>query len=123
MQVQSCPCGTSNPYINCCEPFHQGTPAPTPEQLMRSRYSAYVLHLPDYLLQTWHPNTRPQQLDLHDTPDWASLQVVSSSQNNAKGKVHFCAFYRQGQGLGCLEERSDFVREDGRWYYLSGRLR
>ncbi|MDX1560486.1 MAG: YchJ family metal-binding protein, partial [Marinobacter sp.] len=56
---QSCPCGSGKPYLECCRPFHQGDPAPSPEALMRSRYAAFVLNLPDYLQTTWHQSSRP----------------------------------------------------------------
>lgn len=118
-----CPCGASPSYKDCCQPLHQGAAAPSAEALMRSRYAAFVLRLPDYLLRSWHPSRRPAQLDLADTPDWTSLQVVHSSQQGDTGKVHFQAIYRLGQGWGCLEEVSDFVREEGHWFYLAGEPR
>jgi SEC-C motif-containing protein len=59
-----CPCGSPHPYDACCQPLHQGAAAASAEALMRSRYSAYVLGLEDYLLATWHADTRPAALDL-----------------------------------------------------------
>jgi len=88
---------------------------------MRSRYAAFVLDLPDYLRATWHPGTRPETLSLEDSPHWASLQILNASESGDSGKVHFRAVYRLGKGWGFLEENSDFVREDGRWYYLRGK--
>lgn len=115
-----CPCGSQKTYGNCCQPAHQGQAVSTPEALMRSRYSAFVLGLGDYLLASWHPSTRPPVMDPGDSPQWVSLQVVSSSAQGAEGKVHFRAIYSLGNGFGYLEETSDFIREEGRWYYLSG---
>lgn len=46
---------------------------------MRSRYAAFVLRNPDYLLATWHPDTRPGELELEHSPDWASLQILGLS--------------------------------------------
>jgi uncharacterized protein YchJ len=55
-----CPCGTGLPYAECCRPLHDGTgTAASAEQLMRSRYSAFAVGDPAYLLATWHPTTRP----------------------------------------------------------------
>ena len=57
-----CPCGSGAPYADCCGRWHAGPlhlQAPSAEALMRSRYSAFVLARPDYLLATWHPSTRP----------------------------------------------------------------
>jgi len=70
-----CPCGGEN-YDTCCGRYHHGTPAPDAASLMRSRYSAFVLKLEDYLLATWHPDTRPASLDLDtDNTKWLGLEV------------------------------------------------
>lgn len=87
---------------------------------MRSRFSAFVLKLGDYLHASWHPDTRPEELDQDNSPDWASLRILESSQNGENGLVHFQAIYRLNPGWGYLQERSQFVRENGRWYYLDG---
>lgn len=121
--MSSCPCGTEQPYAACCQPYHTGDAAPAPEALMRSRYSAFVLALPDYLLATWHPDTRPATLTLDQSPDWVGLQVLSSGQQGDQGQVHFRAIHRLPDGFGYLEERSDFRRQDGAWYYLHGDTR
>jgi SEC-C motif-containing protein len=90
---------------------------------MRSRYSAFVLGVGTYLLASWHPSTRPADLDLDDGPTWRRLQIVDivgGGADDADGVVEFRAAYRSAQGTGLLHERSQFVREDGRWYYLAG---
>lgn len=86
---------------------------------MRSRYSAFALGLRDYLLSTWHPSTRPQALDLADNPKWVQLQIVNSSQQGAQGQVHFRAYFQVGSDIGMHDELSDFVKENGRWFYLN----
>lgn len=118
-----CPCGSGVLYENCCQPLHQGTPASSPERLMRSRYCAFVLKLSDYLLRSWHTSTRPAQLNLDDSPDWKSLQVMQASEQGDAGFVHFRAIYKTGDGWGFLEEESDFVREQEHWCYRSGKTR
>lgn len=120
---EQCPCGSGKSYRACCERYHQGKPAPTPEALMRSRYSAFVLKLADYLQSTWHSSTRPQSLDLQESPGWVSLEIVSSDESGREGNVHFRAIYRAGGGWGYLEEKSRFLQEDGRWFYVSGDTR
>lgn len=87
---------------------------------MRSRYTAFVENLPDYLRATWHPSTRPGSLSLEESPDWTALQILDSTEKQQQGTVHFRAVYRLAQGFGFLEERSDFLKEDNRWYYLQG---
>ena len=93
---------------------------------MRSRYSAYVLKLTDYLLATWHPSTRPPSLDLaeDDGTRWLGLEVRRHvQQDEAHATVEFVARYRiDGRGHR-LHEISRFVREQGRWYYVDGEIR
>ncbi|MCO1655593.1 YchJ family protein [Pseudonocardia humida] len=118
-----CPCGSGERYGACCGPAHAGTPAPTAEALMRSRYSAFALGLGSYLLASWHPSTRPADLDLDDAVTWRRLQIVDTvagGADDAEGEVEFRAAFRTPTGAGLLHERSRFVREDGRWRYLTG---
>lgn len=118
-----CPCLSGNPYGECCGPLHAGAPAPTAERLMRSRFTAFALGLPEYLLATWHPSTRPASLDLDDTQRWARLDIVATRAGgpfDTSGTVAFRAFWRSAGERGVLEETSDFVREDGRWLYVDG---
>ena len=120
-----CPCGRSATYAHCCAPLHQGqTVATDAETLMRSRYSAYVLHEDAYLRQTWHPSTCPAELSTADAPgqrtQWLGLQVQQHTVTGAEtAQVRFVARYRIGGGSAVrMTEHSRFVREDGRWYYL-----
>ena len=121
---QLCPCGSDLPYANCCQPWHAGLLggqyAPTPEALMRSRYSAYVLGLIDYLVATWHPSTAPGDLELQPIK-WLGLQVKRHEQPDENhATVEFVARYRIAGRGHRLHEVSRFVREDGCWYYLDG---
>jgi SEC-C motif-containing protein len=116
-----CPCGSELDYADCCEPYHLGEAQPgSAEALMRSRYSAFVLADDDYLLDSWHPLTSPEQLDLSDNPDWLQLQIISSHEDNEQGRVHFRAFYHDGKQRKFLEEHSEFRKINGRWLYLRG---
>ena len=122
----ACPCGRGRPYGQCCGPLHDGAPAPDAQALMRSRYSAYVLCDTAYVLASWHPETRPQDLDLADTATtkWLGLDVKRHTPIDADhATVEFVARYRVVGGSAFrLHEISRFVREDGRWYYVDGVL-
>lgn len=88
---------------------------------MRSRYSAFAIGDADYLLETWHPSTRPQQLELDASLRWYRLDILARSGGgplDAAGTVEFRAHYRSPEGAGAQHERSHFVRERGRWFYL-----
>jgi len=120
-----CPCGSAARYLDCCGRYHQGAmhlQAPDAERLMRSRYSAYVLGLHDYLLATWHPSRRPAALEA-DPPGlkWLGLEVRRHAQQDSDHTtVSFVARHKVGGRAQRLQETSRFVREDGRWYYLDG---
>lgn len=119
-----CPCGMAAPYAACCGRFHLGAAVETAEQLMRSRYCAFVLGNEDYLLASWAASTRPEALDLHEDPvKWLGLQIVTTEAGGAgdeQGVVEFVARYKLGGRAGRLHERSRFVREEGAWRYLDG---
>lgn len=119
---QPCPCGGAI-YSTCCEPFHLGASLPsTPEQLMRSRYSAYVKQNEPYLLETWHPSTRPTEpLFSGDQTKWLGLTIKKAPATlDNQGTVEFVAIYKVGGKAHRLTEISNFVKENGRWLYLDG---
>ena len=120
--AQACLCGSGTLYAECCGPYHDGTPAPTPEALMRSRYAAFVLGDIDYLLATWHPSTRPAELALDPKLHWLGLDVRRSrgGSGDSEGEVEFVARCKLHGKAGRLHEVSRFVCEDGRWYYVDG---
>jgi SEC-C motif-containing protein len=96
--------------------------APSAEALMRSRYSAFVLGLRDYLLATWHISTRPADLE-PDPPGmkWLGLDVKRAIQQDADhATVEFVARSKLAGRAHRLHELSRFVREQGRWYYVDG---
>lgn len=118
----SCDCGSGLAFEACCGPILAGDPAPTALALMRSRYTAFARGDVPHLLRSWHPDTRPAELELDDTV-WRRLQVVDVIQGGAEdeaGIVEFRASWRDGRGAGLLHERSRFVRVEGGWRYLDG---
>lgn len=88
---------------------------------MRSRYSAFVTENAAYLLDTWHPSTRPESIEFDDDLRWYRLDILSSAGGgplDAGGTVEFRASYRSPDGAGEQHENSRFVRENRRWMYL-----
>lgn len=120
----ACPCYSGKAYTDCCQPLHNGTPAPDAERLMRSRYSAYALKLPEYILHTWHQDTQPKSLTQEDLGGikWLKLQVLSHEQPDADTAfVKFVATFQSGnQKKEQLTEYSRFSRESGQWLYIDG---
>lgn len=125
LRQPACPCG-GQAYATCCAPLHEGAPAPTAEALMRSRYSAYALGLAPYLLATWAPETRPDDLDLVTPPQaqWIGLQVLSHQSEGEAALVGFVARYKLNGRAHRLHENSRFRRDaDGRWLYIDGEIK
>lgn len=91
---------------------------------MRSRYSAFVRELGEYLLDTWHPSTRPAHgLTFEPGLRWLGLEVRGHSvTGESTAEVEFVARSKQDGRAHRLHEVSRFVREDGRWYYVDGEL-
>lgn len=126
MSGASCPCGSGCVLEACCGRLHAGAPAPDAETLMRSRYSAYVLGLEDYLLATWHPATRPATLglDIPPRPQWLGLAVKSHTPLDAShATVEFVARYKLNGRAFRLHETSRFEQVDGHWLYVDGEIR
>ena len=120
----ACPCLSGEQYAQCCGIFHRGeADAPTAEQLMRSRYSAFVVLDSGYLLRTWHPDTRPATLELDPEIQWRRLDILGTSRGgplDTEGTVEFAAHYSYDGERGVQREKSRFLRVDRRWYYVDG---
>jgi len=119
-----CLCGRELAYSKCCGLYLNGGEVPaSAEQLMRSRYSGFVLCDEAYLLATWHPDTRPSAVRLNNTQRWLGLSIRRTEQGepgDRTGIVEFVARFKvDGKGHR-LHEISRFEKIKGRWYYLDG---
>lgn len=90
---------------------------------MRSRFSAFAIGDPDYLLATWHPSTRPASLDLTGDVEWLRLEILEATAGgdaDEEGTVEFVAHYWHASTheRGLQQERSAFVRDGGQWFYV-----
>jgi len=124
--MSACPCGSGRALEQCCGRYHAGELAPDAERLMRSRYSAYVLGLEDYLRVTWHPSTRPValELDAAPRPQWLGLTVKAHVPLDAThATVEFVARYKLNGRAFKIHETSRFELVDGRWQYVDGDIR
>lgn len=126
MSAFDCPCGSGKTLTDCCGRWHSGTAAPSPEALMRSRYSAYSLGLVDYLVATTLP-AQQQGLDRAAMAAWSSnsqwLGLVVERLEPLAGEpprafVTFSAQWRDAEGEHRQRERSAFVHNRGRWYFI-----
>lgn len=127
---QPCPCGRQAgkralAYASCCGRYldhFASTPAPDAESLMRSRYTAFVAERADYLLATWYSSHRPTSIEFDPGVKWLGLEVRGHRQLDAThADVEFVARQKSPAGPAVrLHERSRFVHEAGRWYYVDG---
>ncbi len=125
-----CQCGSGSDFDECCGPFISGLRYPLkPVQLMRSRYTAYVLQNIDYLLATWHPDCHAHRwrddIAAHfPTTEWKKLTIkdVCAGNDSHESYVEFIAVFqdRQTRRPGFIHERSRFVQLNERWYYIDG---
>lgn len=138
--MKLCPCQVSTTldflsqpvaYSDCCQPYHEGLDkAETAERLMRTRYSAFVLVMPEYIVKTTLP-AQQALLDVESIEKWAretnwvGLEIVEHTSKLGKrhAQVEFKAYYTKPDGLpdgkqAAHHELSSFVKIEGRWYFL-----
>ena len=123
----NCHCGNNKIYQACCEVFHLNNgKTDTAEQLMRSRYSAFVLADGDYLMATHHSSTRPIKekkaiVKWAKSVQWIRLEVLETSrgtENDIEGIVTFNAYFFENGKVDIINEKSAFIKENKQWYYL-----
>ncbi len=128
--MQNCYCGSNLTFNKCCKPIISGNEKPeNPEQLMRSRYSAFCVKNVEYLLSTHHSsqqkaNEREQLTSTFAHTQWLGLKVLNSSINLSDpgiGYVEYLAFNKT-ENLEQLHEKARFRLEDDTWYYFDGEL-
>ncbi|WP_452227181.1 YchJ family protein [Lacinutrix cladophorae] len=122
-----CYCGNKKTYQACCEVFHlnQGK-TETAEQLMRSRYSAFVLANGDYLMQSHHASTRPTAekkaiVTWAKSVEWIKLEIQKTTKgllDDTEGTVTFNAYFYENGNVEVIHEKSAFIKEKNKWYYL-----
>jgi SEC-C motif domain protein len=122
-----CPCGSHRSYNDCCKLYHEGAYPETAEQLMRSRYCAFVKHNVDYLLRTQHqdlcgPNDRQEILETFQACQWLELKILSKNQggkSDRDGEVEFLATYASDGEILEHREKSHFKKLGSQWLYHS----
>jgi len=127
--MSTCPCGSGNSFTDCCEPIIKGTlNAPTAAGLMRARYSSYTTGDIDFIIETTHPDHR-DDMDVKEITSWSEqsnwkgLEIVDTSEGTERddwGMVEFKAKFELGGNELSHHERSEFVKVDGKWYFLDG---
>lgn len=122
-----CPCGRPQPFERCCGPYLRGEAFPeTAEALMRSRYTAYARREVDYLLDTHAPRDEGRRAAIvawAERAEFVGLEVVGTEAGLAEdqtGVVEFIARTREAGTEQLHRERSRFLKQDGRWFFIDG---
>ncbi len=124
-----CPCGSAVTYQTCCGQWIEGQLSPsTPEQLMRSRYTAYTIANIDYIKRTM---CGPAAEGFNEVSaaqwarrvKWVGLNVLSAPPaQDTDLQVEYIARYIEQDALACIHEISEFHLENGRWFYTNGKV-
>lgn len=124
-QNTSCYCGNALSYTNCCKRIHlDQKEAVTAEQLMRARYSAFVVQNIEFLHTSFHPTTRPfqnkKEIEIWAKESkWMQLLILKSTRHLIEFEAHYLDAHLE---LQIHHERSNFKQVQGVWYYVDGEL-
>lgn len=129
--MEPCPCGSGRSYDVCCEPIIRGERvAKTPEELMRSRYTAFAKEELEHLENSLHPKGR-EEFDEETTREWSRQSewrglevrtIEGGGPDDSTGFVEFVAKYKTEVGEFDHHERAEFRRHDDLWYYWDGKI-
>ena len=119
-----CPCNSRKSFENCCNPILKDhSLADTPEKLMRSRYTAFVVQNANHLLRTWSGSHRPHNIEMNNCTVWLNLEIIEvnlPSPEQKVGNVSFLASFIEAGVLHLMKEKSSFILVDGLWFYTTG---
>lgn len=125
--MTNCPCNSQKSEASCCQPFITGQQLPpTPEALMRSRYTAFTQANMEYIKQTMKDKAlegfvAQESARWAKRVNWIKLCVYNASiETPTLGYVEFEATFVEGNKLKSIHEKSEFRQDHGRWYYVQG---
>ncbi len=131
MEMEKCPCGNEAPYVECCGPLLEGRRlAKTPEEMLRSRYTAFTRSDVDYIMRTVSPKrrteyNREEMQDWAANSDWHQLEILRTQDGGAEdkvGQVEFIAHYTYGGEKKAHHERALFVKDGAEWFFEDGTM-
>jgi SEC-C motif-containing protein len=125
-----CPCGSLKKYKKCCKVFHNGSNPKTAEELMRSRFTAYILNDADYIIKTTHSDNQDYTLNIEswkkdiinfsDYTDFIKLEIFESIEGETESFVKFRATLQQDNLDASFTENSRFLKINDKWFYVDG---
>ena len=127
-----CPCHSGKSYQECCEPFHKRKAPPTALDLMRSRFAAYALNLPQYIIESTHPQCPEHHSDVFawaesiakfsKSTQFHNLTIINTAEQGPTATVTFKAHLKQDGHDASFTEKSFFEKVNGQWLYKSGQI-
>jgi len=125
-----CPCGSLKKYKKCCKIFHNGSDAKTAEELMRSRFTAYISNDANYIIKTTHSDNQDYTLNIDswkkdiinfsDYTDFIKLEILESVEGKKESFVKFTATLKQDNLDASFTENSRFLKVNNKWFYIDG---
>lgn len=122
-----CPCSSGKSYKACCQSLHEGKKAETALELMRSRYSAYVLNLTNYIIETTHPANsqymknralwQKEITEFSKATIFQGLEIHDFEENGKEATVTFTAYLSQNGKDASFTEKSLFEKTERGWLY------
>ena len=127
---EQCPCGSLTKYKKCCKPLHEGSNAKTAEQLMRSRFTAYINSDAEYIIKTTHKDNQDYTLNMDswkkdilnfsDYTDFIELEIFETIEGDKESFVNFKATLKQDNLDASFTENSRFLKVNNKWLYVDG---
>ena len=131
-KIDLCPCGSGKKYGECCEPIIKNTSkALAAESLMRARYTAYVVHEIDFIINSCEEGEGIADIDKKATEDWSRnstwnglkiLRTEKGQEGDDEGVVEFTADYTLKQMHDVHHEVAAFKKINGEWKYVAGNI-
>ena len=131
-KIDLCPCGSGKKYGERCEPIKKKTSkALTAESLMRARYTAYVVHEIDSIINSCEEGEGIADIDKKATEDWSRnstwnglkiLRTEKGQEGDDEGVVEFTADYTLKQMHDVHHEVAAFKKINGEWKYVAGNI-
>ena len=128
-----CPCGSTKKYKICCKTFHDNISIPkTALELMKSRYCAYAVSNANYIISTSHEKNIDFSTDLNSwqkdilsfctNTKFERLEIIDFIEDEIESFVTFKAYLFQNNQDVSFVEKSRFLKENDKWFYVDGKF-
>jgi len=119
-----CPCGSELKYKKCCKTYHDGRIPKDALLLMKSRYSAYALGQSKYIIKTNYKNSDDIEniKEFSKNSTFKKLKIIEFIDSDEKAFVTFKATIFLYGNDSSFTEKSTFIKENEKWFYVDGEM-